>query len=102
MNNCVETVNQKIKDKYAEKGLQSYVNQYVENIKAPVVKSDTYFQKPEDLRSKSGSKIGGGIMQAMSEQKMTAKSKLPMGIQRNVVSSASNKVASSGYKPVPC
>ena len=41
-----------------------------------------YFQKPEDLRSKSGSKIGGGIKMALSGQKASARSKLPVSISK--------------------
>jgi hypothetical protein len=41
-----------------------------------------YFQKPEDLRSKSGSKIGGGIKMALSGQKASERSRLPVSASK--------------------
>lgn len=65
----------------------------------PVLKSDTYFNKPEDLRSKSGSKIGCGISKALSAQKTTVKSRLPIGVQKSVVASATKPAVSYTLRP---
>ena len=67
MNNKVETVNKKIKDKYIDKERNSFAK-YINN-PITVLGSDKYFKKPEDLRSRSGSKIGCGISSALSAEK---------------------------------
>ena len=69
MNNKVESVNRKIKDKYQDKDKTTCFARYINNPVA-VLASDKYFQKPEDLRSRSGSKIGCGVVNmSMSAEK---------------------------------
>lgn len=89
MNNKVVSVNQKIKDKYAgnDKSYQKYLNTQKSSLQ-----SDTYFQKPEDLRSRTGSKIGCGLSKAMSA------SKTP--ISRISLAKSSSKPVLSQAKPM--
>ena len=69
MNERVEEVSKKIKEKYQERVFQNESDKHI--TQKIVLPYNQFYKKPEDLRSRSGSKIGCGITKAFSAQKTT-------------------------------
>ena len=65
MNQCHQNINRKMKTKYENLG-NSFISHNSTQKLILSQSSSSFFKKPEDLRSKSGSKIGCGISKALN------------------------------------